>query len=176
MSGEKKFGSSAFGFNKSDVNAYIEKILYEFDLRLKEKDDEISNLKLQIREMKTRYESASQNNLSLTKEKERIASALITAQETADAIMEEAKERAAEEKKRLEATLESEREKIIDIKRDVKAMKVYIVDMLNKYQRLLNDAESVVESKEAEYTPNIEEAENTEDAENTETDNQGTYY
>jgi|BioPla2DNA2_1021312.scaffolds.fasta_scaffold57972_1 cell division septum initiation protein DivIVA len=176
MSGEKKFGSSAFGFNKSDVNAYIEKILYEFDLRLKEKDDEISNLKLQIREMKTRYESTSQNNLSLTKEKERIASALITAQETADAIMEEAKERAAEEKKRLEATLESEREKIIDIKRDVKAMKVYIVDMLNKYQRLLNDAESVVESKEAEYTPNIEEAENTEDAENTETDNQGTYY
>ncbi|MGI6125280.1 MAG: hypothetical protein ACOYIG_14115, partial [Acetivibrionales bacterium] len=175
-SGEKKFGSSAFGFNKSDVNAYIEKILYEFDLRLKEKDDEISNLKLQIREMKTRYESTSQNNLSLTKEKERIASALITAQETADAIMEEAKERAAEEKKRLEATLESEREKIIDIKRDVKAMKVYIVDMLNKYQRLLNDAESVVESKEAEYTPNIEEAENTEDAENTETDNQGTYY
>ena len=27
MSGEKKFGTSVFGFNKSDVNAYIEKIL-----------------------------------------------------------------------------------------------------------------------------------------------------
>ena len=24
MSGEKKFGTSAFGFSKSDVNAYIE--------------------------------------------------------------------------------------------------------------------------------------------------------
>ena len=167
MSGEKKFGTSAFGFNKSDVNAYIEKILYEFDLRLKEKDDEISNLKLQIREMKTRYESATQNNQSLSKDKERIASALITAQETADSIMEEAKERAAEEKNRLEAALEDEREKIIDIKRDVKTMKTQVAEMLNKYQGLINEAESYIENKEEEYATNIENSEN---------DNQGTYY
>lgn len=154
MSGEKKFGSSAFGFNKSDVNAYIEKILYEFDLRLKEKDDEISNLKLQIREMKTRYESAAQNNQYFSKEKERIASALITAQEKADAIMEEAKERAAEEKVRLEQTLENERERIIDIKRDVKTMKEQVVDMLVKYQGLLNETENYIACREAEYTEN----------------------
>lgn len=166
MSGEKKFGTSTFGFNKSDVNAYIEKILYEFDLRLKEKDDEISNLKLQIREMKTRYESAAQNSQTLSKEKERIASALITAQETADSIMEEAKERANEEKSRLEAALENEREKIIDIKRDVKTMKAQIVDMLHKYQGLLNEAESYIESKETEYTGN---------SNNCEDNDQGTY-
>ncbi|MGI6085685.1 MAG: hypothetical protein ACOYIF_09615 [Acetivibrionales bacterium] len=171
MSGEKKFGTSVFGFNKSDVNAYIEKILYEFDLRLKEKDDEISNLKLQIREMKTRYESAAHNNLSLSKEKERIASALITAQETADSIMEEAKKRAAEEQNRLEAALENEREKIIDIKRDVKAIKVYIIDMLNKYQGLLNEAENLVESKDAEYANNNENTDN----ENKDNEDQGTY-
>ncbi len=165
MSGEKKFGTSAFGFNKSDVNAYIEKILYEFDLRLKEKDDEVSNLKLQIREMKTRYESVAQNNQSLSKEKERIASALITAQETADSIMEEAKERAAEEKIRLEASLENEREKIIDIKRDVKTMKSQIVEMLNKYLGLMNEAESYVDNKEAEYAAYTE---------NSNYDNQGT--
>ncbi len=167
MSGEKKFGTSAFGFNKSDVNAYIEKILYEFDLRLKEKDDEISNLKLQIREMKTRYESATQNSQTLSKDKERIASALITAQEKADSIMEEAKERAAEEKNRLDATLENEREKIIDIKRDVKTMKTQVAEMLNKYQGLINEAESYIENKEEEYATNIENSEN---------DNQGTYY
>ncbi len=154
MSGEKKFGSSPFGFNKSDVNAYIEKILYEFDLRLKEKDDEISNLKLQIREMKTRYESAAQSNQFFSKEKERIASALITAQEKADAIMEEAKERATEEKIRLEQALENERERIIDIKRDVKTMKEQMVDMLLKYQGMLNEAENYIAGREAEYIEN----------------------
>ena len=160
MSGEKKFGTSVFGFNKSDVNAYIEKILYEFDLRLKEKDDEISNLKLQIREMKTRYESAAEDSQTLSKEKERIASALITAQETADEILREAKERAAEEKSKLEEALEKEREEIIDIKRDIKTMKVQIVDMLNKYQGLLNEIEGYIESKETEYAPNGENSQN----------------
>lgn len=152
MSGEKKFGSSAFGFNKSDVNAYIEKIIHEFDQRLKEKDDEISNLKLQIREMKTRYESNTQDSQIISKEKERIASALIQAQEKADAIMEDAKARAAEEKTRLEQTLESEREHIIDIKRDVKNIKTQVVDMLLKYQSLLSEVEGYIENKESEYT------------------------
>jgi superfamily II DNA or RNA helicase len=155
MSGEKKFGASLFGFNKSDVNAYIEKILYEFDLRLKEKDDEISNLKLQIREMKTRYESEPRmNNEYFAKEKERIASALITAQEKADAIMEEAKERAAEEKIRLEQALERERERIIDIKRDIKIMKEQVSGMLAKYQGELDEAENYITGRESEYTEN----------------------
>jgi cell division initiation protein len=151
MSGEKRFGSSPFGFNKSDVNAYIEKILQEFDQRLKEKDDEISNLKLQIREMKTRYESTSQDSQILSKEKERIAGALIKAQEKADAIIEEARARAAEEKARLEQALETERERIIDIKRDIKSIKAQVVEMLTKYQSLVNEVEAYIENKEAEY-------------------------
>jgi len=110
MPGEKKFGSAPFGFNKSDVNAYIEKIIREFDQRLKEKDDEISNLKLQIREMKVRYETASQEQQELAREKERIASALIQAQEKAESILEEARRRSESEKIRLDQELESERE------------------------------------------------------------------
>lgn len=152
MSGEKKFGSSAFGFNKSDVNAYIEKIIHEFDQRLKEKDDEISNLKLQIREMKTRYDTASSDSETLLREKERIASALIKAQEKADAIMEDARASAAEEKARLEAALEAEREKVIDIKRDVKAMKGQLTEILAKFQAQLTETETYIENREQEYT------------------------
>ena len=151
MSGEKKFGSAAFGFNKSDVNAYIEKIIHEFDQRLKEKDDELNSYKLQIREMKARYESSANENAALTKEKERIASALIQAQEKADAILEEAKSKAEAEKIRLEQALESERERIIDIKRDVKNMKNQVADMLTKFQNLLTEVDTYIENKEQEY-------------------------
>lgn len=151
MSGEKKFGTSVFGFNKSDVNAYIEKIIHEFDQRLKEKDDEISNLKLQIREMKARFETAANESDFLNREKEKIASALITAQEKADAILEEAKNRAEQEKIRLEAALEAEREKIIDIKHEVKTMKSQVAEALAKFQNMLYEAEIFIESKEQEY-------------------------
>lgn len=151
MAGEKKFGTALFGFNKSDVNAYIEKIIHEFDQRLKEKDDEISNLKLQIREMKTRFESISAESEALTKEKERIASALITAQEKADSILEEARKKAEQEKMRLDAALEAEREKIIDIKHDIKVMRSQLIEALNKYQNLLNEMETFIDNKEQEY-------------------------
>lgn len=152
MSGEKRFGSSAFGFNKSDVNAYIERIIHEFDQRLKEKDDEISNLKLQIREMKARFETAQIDSEALSKDKERIAIALIKAQEKADALVEEARAKAQQEKETLERALEAEREKIIDIKRDVRDMKTQLVDMLARYQIQVNEVESHIENREQEYT------------------------
>ena len=151
MPGEKKFGTSLFGFNKSDVNAYIEKIIHEFDQRLKEKDDEISNLKLQIREMKARFETAANESETLAREKERIAGALITAQEKAESMLEEAKSKAEQEKIRLDAALEAEREKIIDIKHDIKMMKSQVVEALARYQDSLNEAEIFIENKEQEY-------------------------
>jgi cell division initiation protein len=151
LPGEKKFGTSLFGFNKSDVNAYIEKIIHEFDQRLKEKDDEISNLKLQIREMKARFESAANESESLAREKERIASALITAQEKAESMLEEARSKAEQEKIRLDAALEAEREKIIDIKHDIKLMKSQVIEALTRYQNSLNEAEIFIENKEQEY-------------------------
>ena len=77
MPGERKFGTSPFGFNKSDVNAYIEKLVREFDQRIKEKDDEISNLKMQIREMKARYDTAETDSAQINKDKELIANTLI---------------------------------------------------------------------------------------------------
>ena len=159
MPGEKKFGTSPFGFSKSDVNAYIEKMVREFDQRIKEKDDEISNLKMQIREMKARYETAESESVQLSKEKERIANTLIQAQEKADAIIEEARKQAQQEKSRLDAELENEREKIIDLKRDIQSIKENVIELLNKFQSLLEQAESSIEETENKYfSPGSEQA------------------
>jgi len=159
MPGEKKFGTSPFGFSKSDVNAYIEKMVREFDQRIKEKDDEISNLKMQIREMKARYESAESESVQLSKEKERIANTLIQAQEKADAIVEEARKQAQQEKSRLDAELENEREKIIDLKRDIQSIKENVIELLTKFQSLLEQAESSIEETENKYfSPGSEQA------------------
>ena len=159
MPGEKKFGTSPFGFSKSDVNAYIEKMVREFDQRIKEKDDEISNLKMQIREMKARYETAESESVQLSKEKERIANTLIQAQEKADAIVEEARKQAQQEKSRLDAELENEREKIIDLKRDIQSIKENVIELLTKFQSLLEQAESSIEETENKYfSPGSEQA------------------
>lgn len=168
VAGEKKFGSSMFGFKRSDVNAYIERIIREFDQRLKEKDEENAMLKFQIKELTAKYEQLSQEAENLIRDKEKIAGVLMQAQEKAEAIMEEARGRAVEEKARLNQLLESEREKIVDIKRELKNLKNQITGILSRYQQEINETVMNIEQNELYYTTEETsgENENPDDTEN----------
>ncbi len=151
MAGEKKFGTSLFGFKKADVNAYIERIIREFDQRLKEKDDENSNLKAQVKEMKAKYEETWQEAEKVMREKEKIAGVLLQAQEKAETMMVEAQEKALQEKSRLDQVLEVEKEKIVDIKRELKGLKSQIADILSKYEQQIDEAVLNIEKREEIY-------------------------
>lgn len=148
MAGEKKFGTSMFGFKRADVNAYIERIIREFDQRLKEKDDENSNLKTQVKDLKAKYEDAWQEADKVMKEKEKIAGVLLQAQEKAETMMVEAQEKALKEKSRLDQVLETEKEKIVDIKRELKGLKSQIADILSKYEHQIDEAVLNIEKRE----------------------------
>ena len=59
MSGEKIFSTSFFGYNKKDVNSYLEKINKEYEDKLKIKEREIVDIKTQYRDMKNKYDELS---------------------------------------------------------------------------------------------------------------------
>lgn len=151
MAGEKKFGTSLFGFKRSDVNAYIERIIREFDQRLKEKEDENANLKAQVKEFKSKYEEISKDANAVIREKEKIAGVLLQAQEKAETMMVEAREKALQEKTRLEQVLESEREKICDIRTELKGLKKQITEILSKYEEQIDEAVMNIENREKIY-------------------------
>ena len=151
MAGEKKFGTSTFGFNKADVNAYIERIIREFEQRMREKDDENAALKAQVKELKTKYDQLSQDAETLMKEKEKIAGVLLQAQEKAEHMMAEAQDRALKEKTRLDQMLESEKEKIVDIKKELKGLKSQITDILCRFEIQVDEAVTNIEKREACY-------------------------
>jgi cell division septum initiation protein DivIVA len=137
--GEKRFGTSMFGFKKSDVNSYIEKILREFEEKLKEKDDEISALKNQSRDIRQKYEELARKADQINEDRAKIADVLIKAQEKAELMLEDARAQAVEEKKRLEEMIESEREKLVDIKAELKTLKSEVINTLKKYENQLSD-------------------------------------
>lgn len=168
MAGEKKFGTSMFGFKRADVNAYIERVIREFDQRLRDKDEENANLKLRLNELQAKYDQLSQNAEYLIKEKEKIAGVLLQAQEKAEAMMIEAQDKALKEKVRLDQTLETEREKIVDIKRDLKSLKNHISEILTKYNSELDDAVANIEEYEEFYTPEPVQKDNMNNNNNTE--------
>jgi len=142
MAGEKRFRTSLFGFKKSDVNTYIEKIVMEFDGKLKEKDDEIFSVKNLYREFKQKYDDLSGKADQINEDRAKIADVLIKAQEKAEMIIEEARAKAAEEKKQLEGMIEAEREKLVDIKEELKVLKAEVINTLKKYETQLNELSS----------------------------------
>ncbi len=139
MSGEKIFSTSLFGYNKKDVNSYLEKINKEYEDKLKIKEREIVDIKTQYRDMKNKYDEISTSLAEIKENRERVANALITAQEQAQNIIEEAKKKAIDEKKKLEQQVEKEKEKLVDIKQELKVLKVEVVDTLKKYEGQLSD-------------------------------------
>lgn len=140
MAGEKRFRTSFFGgFKKDDVNAYIEKILREFEEKLKEKDNQISALKRQFEKEKSKYDEIAGKTEEISRERAKVAEALIKAQEKAENIIEDARARSVEEKRQLEEIIEKEKEKIVDIKEKLKLLKGEAVNVLRSYEGQLNN-------------------------------------
>jgi hypothetical protein len=146
MAGEKRFGTSLFGFKKSDVNLYIEKILTEFDGKLKDKDNEINALKNQGKDVKIKLEELLQKSDQINEDRTKIAEVLIKAQEKANTIIEDARIQAVEEKNKLEGMVELEKEKLVDMKAELKALKSEVVNTLKKYEGNLSDI--IIEEEE----------------------------
>jgi cell division initiation protein len=134
MPGEKRFGTSFMGgFKKSDVNSYIEKILMEFDEKLKQKDNEIAALKNQSKEFRTKYEELYRKAEQINEDRAKIADVLIKAQEKAQLMIEDARQEALEEKKKLEEMIEQEKSKLVDVRQEIKVLKNDVVNTLKKY-------------------------------------------
>ena len=58
----------------------------------------------------------------------------MNAQEKAETIIDEARKQAIDEKKMLEQQVEDEKEKLVDIKQELKVLKVEVVDKLKRYE------------------------------------------
>lgn len=155
---QKRFQSSMFGFNKGTVNTYIENLTRDSEEKLTSKDLEIEKLISQLKNVNMKYEEIKLEEERILTEKEKISQALVSANEKADKIVEEAKERIAAEVMELEATAENEREKIVDIKRELKEMKAEASGVLEKYEKAINE---IVISNPVE-TPKEEEKEDAE--------------
>jgi cell division septum initiation protein DivIVA len=132
---DKVFGTTMFGFDKDDVNTYIDRMIKEFETKLRQRDEEINLLKLQNRDLKDRFEEMSKKNQNSDHDKNKILDVLLKAQENAEKMIEEAREKSKLEKVRLEDELQKETQLMIaQIKKD-KERVVFIKDQLIKLKK-----------------------------------------
>ncbi len=139
MENEIKFRTSAMGYNKNDVNEYIEQMTQDYQDKIKEKDDEIVKLRNQLKEFKAQAEENTKETYDSTEDKSKIAEVLIKAQATAESIIEEARGVAAAEKRRIEQEIEQDREKIVDMKAELKKLRAAVTETLRLFQAELDN-------------------------------------
>ena len=136
MENEKKFNTEMFGYDKKEVEEYLREMKADYESNLQAEKAEInrlSNVITIIRKKLERYDT------EYIEKQEKVANALITAEDQARNILENARQEALNEKQRIESVIEVEKEKLLDIKREVIDLKERTVRVLEKYNETMTE-------------------------------------
>lgn len=165
----KKFKATMMGYDKEEVDAYLKNIFEDFENKLIEKDEEILKLLSQIKVLTKKYDSIKIKEEAIDAEKDKISKALVRADETYSKIIEDAKKEAKDEVEALENRAEVEREKIVDIKKELLELKEVTQKAIEKYSNALKNLNIDLEENdttEEEEKPEVKTEENDENDEN----------
>lgn len=135
MENEKKFNSEMFGYDKKEVEEYVKALKADYESKLqaeKSESNRVANELTIVKRKLERYES------DYVQKQEKVANALITAEDQAKKIIENARVEAYAEKERVENLIEMEREKLLDMKKEVIDLKEKTIRLLDKYSNEMN--------------------------------------
>ncbi len=135
MDSEKKFANEMFGYNKQEVEEYTKEIKAAYESKLQaEKSDSnrLSNELTIVKKKLERYE------IDYIERQEKVANALITAEDQAKKIIENARVEANEERERIEHLIEMEKEKLLDLKKEVIDLKERTIRLMDRYSNEMN--------------------------------------
>ena len=135
MDNDKKFSNEMFGYDKKEVEEYIKAIKAEYESKLQAERSDSNRMANELTIIKKKLEKYESDYVQ---KQEKVANALITAEDQSKKILENARNEANQEKERIENLIEKEKEKLLDMKKDVLELKEKTVDLLNKYSEDIN--------------------------------------
>ena len=136
MENEKKFGTEMLGYSKKEVEEYIKSLKAEYESKLQAERSDANRIANELTIVKKKLEKYE---FDYVQKQEKVANALITAEDQAKKIIESSRSEAMQEKDRIEHLIEMEKEKLLDIKKDVIDLKERTVRLLDKYSQEMNN-------------------------------------
>ena len=109
MENEKKFNTEMFGYDKKEVEEYLREMKADYESNLQAEKAEINRLSNEITIIRKKLE---RYDTEYIEKQEKVANALITAEDQARNILENARQEALNEKQRIESVIEVEKEKL----------------------------------------------------------------
>jgi DivIVA domain-containing protein len=135
MAGKKRFKSSFMGgFKKAEVNAYIDNLINDFNIKTRDKDVENTVLKTKLQEVEAKYADVSAKYEATENDRKNIAGALISAQAKADSILVDAQKNYETELKDYDRMLDAEKEKLVEMKKQVRSVRTLILEIMKGFE------------------------------------------
>ena len=144
MKPKKLFRTALFGYKKKDVYAYLDEYAKDMMAKIQQKDEEIARLVESNRARNDDCGALRRRIDEYEEDRDRIASIIIKAEETAEIMMERAERQALLKKADIEGKIEMEAAKLQSLRAE-----------LNKLLRAANDATTYIK-KELGAAQNIE--------------------
>ncbi len=155
MEGERRFRTGLFGYKKQDVYDFIEKLARDLEEQIKEKDDELSTLRQENKELKSKLDQSIAKIDQIENDRSYIANAIIKAEEKAKAIMDDAVAEAELKKQELQIKIQRENDKLKQVKQELHELKDNAINAVKKYESQLIELvgnEEMVSPQELEVT------------------------
>jgi cell division septum initiation protein DivIVA len=140
------FRTGLFGYKKSDVVGYIEKVSKDFTEKLDAKEKEIDSLKKELDSIKQKADELSGAAEEYEVAKASISNAIIKAEKNADLIIEEAKRSSLEEKLKVKREIQEETARLRRLKHEVADLRRDIVSSIKRF----NSELAVLEEEQKE--------------------------
>ncbi|HBQ64386.1 MAG TPA: hypothetical protein DD727_05610 [Clostridiales bacterium] len=142
MAGKVRFGSSFFGFKRSDVNIYIENLVRDFESKIRQKETEIEILRSKINEIEGKQNADGQDRAA-------IAEVLIQARTDAERLLEDAKSQAEAQKQIIEEKIEHQRQYLVQLKEKIREFRIGLLALMNDFDgKLTRKVEEMADGNE----------------------------
>lgn len=125
-----------FGYDKKEVEEYIKAMKAEYESKIQAEKSDANRIANELTILKKKLEKYEIDYIT---KQEKVANALITAEDQAKKIIENSRIESMQEKDRIEHLIEMEKEKLLDIKKEVIDLKEKTITLLDKYSSEMNN-------------------------------------
>ncbi len=134
----KLFRGALFGYNKKDVQKYVEEISASFN-------EQLNGCKAEVERLNSQREELDAKRAEIESKKAAISDAIISAQEQGERIIADARAKAEEEYKETQQKIADENQKLIKIRREILNIRRHAIKTLNNLNVDGDEAENIDE-------------------------------
>ncbi len=130
---EDNISKGLFGLNRKDVENYISDMKKDYEDELRRQNQELLAMKSENSKLNERLNELLGKQKEIEEAKRNISDVLFKAEQQAKQIIEDAKNKAMEERQEIDALIETEKEKLIDAKIELAMLKDKAKDLVVKF-------------------------------------------